>query len=203
MEIFIGDRKSPAGKVVVAHGAHTNGGYDVANTCFEAGINMVVYIHIAYGDYVKLKKEAKGKLIVTGHIASDTVGINPFVAISQITPGPIAINSATYIGYKTAGFWGSACATIGVSLPSVIIMLIICRFFFKFKNNKYVESVFLGLRPAVAGLVASAAILVAYGDFIDYKSVIIFVAAFVASYKFKVDPILMTVIAGLAGFILY
>jgi chromate transporter len=125
------------------------------------------------------------------------------VAISQITPGPIAINSATYIGYKVAGVLGSACATLGVTMPSVIIMLIICRFFFKFKNNKYVEGAFLGLRPATVGLVAAAAILVAYGAFIDYKSIIIFVAAFIASYKFKVDPILMTAVAALIGLILY
>jgi chromate transporter len=125
------------------------------------------------------------------------------VAISQITPGPIAINSATYIGFKAAGFWGSTLATLGVTMPSVIIMIIICKFFFKFKNNKYVESAFLGLRPSVVGLIAAAAILVAYGAFIDYKSVIIFVKAFVASYKYKADPILMTAVAAVAGLILY
>jgi chromate transporter len=125
------------------------------------------------------------------------------VAISQITPGPIAINSATYIGYKTAGFLGSTVATLGVIMPSIIIMIIISKFFFKFKNNKYVEYAFLGLRPSTVGLIAAAAILVAYGSFIDYKSVIIFVAAFGASYKFNIDPILLTVIAGIAGYILY
>ena len=125
------------------------------------------------------------------------------VAISQVTPGPIAINSATYIGFKTSGILGSISATFGVSMPSIIIMLIISRFFMKFKDNKYVEDAFLGLRPATIGLIASAAILVAYGAFIDYKSVIIFLVAFVASYKYKVDPILMTIIAGIAGYILY
>lgn len=125
------------------------------------------------------------------------------VAISQVTPGPIAINSATYIGYKTAGIFGSALATLGVVAPSIIIMVIICRFFFKFKNNKYVENAFLGLRPAVVGLVAAAALLVTKGSFIDYKSIIIFAAAFIASYKFKADPILMTVVAGIIGFLLY
>jgi chromate transporter len=125
------------------------------------------------------------------------------VAISQITPGPIAINSATYIGYKVTGVYGSVLATLGVAAPSIIIMLIICRFFFKFKNNKNVEYAFLGLRPATVGLVAAAAILVAYGSFIDYKSIIIFIAAFVLSYKYKADPILLTIISGAAGFILY
>lgn len=125
------------------------------------------------------------------------------VAISQVTPGPIAINSATYIGYKVTGVLGSALATIGVTAPSVIIMIIICRFFFKFKNNKNVEHAFLGLRPATVGLVAAAAVLVAYGAFIDYKSALIFAAAFIASFKFNIDPILLTVLSGIAGYLLY
>jgi chromate transporter len=125
------------------------------------------------------------------------------VAISQITPGPIAINSATYIGFKTASFLGSTVATLGVIMPSIIIMIIISRFFLKFKNSKYVEYAFLGLRPSTVGLVAAAAILVAYGSFIDYKGVVIFALAFVASYKYKADPILLTVVAGIVGYILY
>jgi chromate transporter len=133
---------------------------------------------------------------------SDTEFID-IVAISQITPGPIAINSATYIGFKTAGVLGSTVATLGVVMPSIIIMIIISRFFIKFKNNKYVEYAFLGLRPATVGLVAAAAILVAGESFIDYKSVILFIGAFFASYKYKADPILLTVIAGILGYILY
>lgn len=125
------------------------------------------------------------------------------IAISQITPGPIAVNSATYIGYKISGIFGSAAATIGVIAPSVIIMIIISKFFLKFKNNEYVSNAFLALRPATVGLIAAAAILVAYGAFIDYKSVLIFAAAFVLSFKFDMDPILLTVLAGVAGFILY
>ncbi|MCM8710148.1 chromate transporter [Clostridium sp. SYSU_GA19001] len=125
------------------------------------------------------------------------------VAISQITPGPIAINSATYIGYKTAGIIGSIVATLGVITPSIIIMIIISTFFIKFKNNKNVEYAFLGLRPATVGLIAAAAILVAYDSFIDYKSVLIFLAAFIASFKYKLDPILLSVLAGIAGYLLY
>jgi chromate transporter len=125
------------------------------------------------------------------------------VAISQITPGPIAINSATYIGYKISGILGSIFATIGVVMPSIIIMLIICKFFFKFKNNKYVENAFLGLRPATVGLVAAAAILVSNSSFIDYKSVIIFLFAFMASYKYKANPILLTIISAIIGLVLY
>lgn len=125
------------------------------------------------------------------------------VAISQVTPGPVAINTATYVGYKVAGVFGSTMATFGVVLPSFIIIIIMSKFFFKFRNNKYVDAAFLGIRPAVVGLIAAAAILVAYGSFIDYKSVIIFLLAFILTYKYKIDPIIMMIIAGAVGFIVY
>lgn len=136
------------------------------------------------------------------------IGVSEFtdiVAISQITPGPIAINSATYIGYTvTNNIFGSFFATLGVTLPSVIIMLIICNFFFKFKNNKYVENAFVGLRPVVVGLVLSAMLLLINSEtFIDYKSIIFFAAAFFATYKYKINPIVLTLVAGIVGFIIY
>jgi chromate transporter len=141
--------------------------------------------------------------VTTTHTWVTTTEFIDIVAISQITPGPIAINSATYIGFKTAGIIGSALATLGVVTPSIIIMIIISRFFIKFKNNKYLDYAFLGLRPATVGLIAAAAVLVSYESFIDFKSVIIFAAAFFASYKYKLDPILLTVIAGVVGYVLY
>ncbi len=79
VELLIGDKDDKPGKTVVAHGTYTNGGYGVANAYFENGINTVIYIHTSYSDYIKLKQEKKGNLIVSGHIASDAVGINPFV----------------------------------------------------------------------------------------------------------------------------
>ncbi|MDR0659756.1 MAG: chromate transporter [Prevotellaceae bacterium] len=128
------------------------------------------------------------------------------VAISQMTPGPIAINSATYIGYTaTQSVWGSVIATIAVSLPSVIIMLIIfCRFFLKFRDNKYVGYVMSGLKPAVIGLIAATVImLVNASTFIDYKSIILFGLAFLAAFRLKTNPILLIVLAGVAGYVLY
>lgn len=141
--------------------------------------------------------------VVNSHQWVSSTEFIDIVAISQITPGPIAINSATYIGYKAGGFLGSTVATLGVIAPSIIIMVIISKFFIKFKNSEYVKYAFLGLRPATIGLVAAAAVLVAYGSFIDYKSAIIFAAAFLLSYKYKLDPILLTIISGIAGYILY
>ena len=127
------------------------------------------------------------------------------VAISQMTPGPIGINSATYIGYTVTGnVWGSVIATIAVCLPSFVLVLLISFFFGRFKQNKYVAAAFTGLRPMTVGLIAAAALIMMNGEnFIDYKSILIFVAAFYLTWRYKVHPILMICMAGVAGVILY
>ncbi len=79
-----------------------------------------------------------------------------FVAISESTPGPFAVNIATYVGAETGGVLGSVCATLGVVLPSFIIILIVAKFYLKFKNSKAVSGVMYGLRSAVVGLMAAA-----------------------------------------------
>ncbi|MGQ9565510.1 MAG: hypothetical protein ACUVT5_03065 [Candidatus Bathyarchaeales archaeon] len=96
IKIRLGKPENPAGKVVVSHGAGTNGGYEIAKTYFQHGIGTVVYIHIGVGDLEKLKLEEKGNLIITGHIASDSVGINPFIRELEkrkISVTPISIIS--------------------------------------------------------------------------------------------------------------
>jgi hypothetical protein len=79
IEVAVGSSQSKARRVVVAHGALTNGGYAVANTYFEHGVPTVLYIHVPHADLQQLRAENKGQLIVSGHISSDLVGINPFV----------------------------------------------------------------------------------------------------------------------------
>ena len=79
IKIRLGKPENPAGKVVVSHGAGTNGGYEIAKTYFKHGVGTVVYIHISAGDLEKLKADGVGNLIVTGHIASDSLGINPLI----------------------------------------------------------------------------------------------------------------------------
>ena len=127
------------------------------------------------------------------------------VAISQMTPGPIGINSATYIGYTVTGnIWGAVIATVAVCLPSFLMVLFISYFFVKFKNNKYVNAAMSGLLPMSVALIGAAALLLMNKDnFIDYKSILIFVAAFFLTWKYKVHPILMILLAGVMGFILY
>lgn len=83
IEVAVGNPEARAGRVVVAHGALTNGGYAVANTYFEHGVPTVLYIHVPHPDLLKLRAENKGQLIISGHISSDLVGINPFVQRMQ------------------------------------------------------------------------------------------------------------------------
>ncbi len=125
------------------------------------------------------------------------------VAISQMTPGPIGINSATYIGYTASGsVLGSFIATFSVCLPSFLLMLFVSRILLKFKNNVWVDTLFKGLRPAIVGLVASAGLMLLNSqNFQDWKSVLIFAIAFVAVKFFKVHPILMIIISGAFGYI--
>lgn len=126
------------------------------------------------------------------------------IAISQMTPGPIGINSATYVGYTASGsVLGAIVATFAIVLPSFMIMLVLCRLYLRLKGNVYIEGAFVGLRPVVVGLIASAALLLMNADnFIDYKSYLLFVLALIGMF-FKVHPILLIILAGCLGLVLY
>ena len=130
------------------------------------------------------------------------------VALSQMTPGPIAINSATYVGYTVAGFWGSAVATASVCLPSLTLMLLITRFFIKLKDNLYVQGALAGLAPVVIGMIAAASLMLLFPEngqddsFIDIWSWLIFAACLIASLL-KVNPILLIILSAAAGIGIY
>lgn len=130
------------------------------------------------------------------------------VAISQMTPGPIAINSATYVGYTVAGFWGSVVATVSVCLPALTLMILITKFFLILKDNRYVKGLIAGMRPVVIGMIGAAALLLMFpsskegASFIDGWSWALFTAAMIAAYK-KVNPILLIVLSAVAGVAIY
>ena len=130
------------------------------------------------------------------------------IAISQMTPGPIALNSATYIGYEVAGVLGSVVATTAVCIPSLTLMILLTRFFLKLHNNRYVQSVVLAMRPVVVGMIMSAALLLIFPhsddgrSFIDGWSWLIFALALLGSAK-KINPILLIVVSGIAGVVIY
>ncbi len=140
-------------------------------------------------------------------------GFTDIVAISQISPGPIGINSATYIGYSVLQnlgyswglcFLGSLTATIAVVLPSFLVVLWICILFEKYKTNKWFASILYYLRPAVIGMIAAAAImLISPENFIDWKSWVLFAVAVIVSLLWKVNPIYIILASGLVGYIIY
>ena len=142
--------------------------------------------------------------VVDIHGWMTTAEFTDIVAISQATPGPIAINCATYVGYTATGsIIGSAIATFAVCLPSLIIASLAARFIYKFRDNKYVDAAFKGLRPAVVGLILAAGLtLINHDNFTDYISIIIFAVVAVCSY-FKVNPIFLLMLSGIAGDLIY
>lgn len=125
------------------------------------------------------------------------------IGISQATPGPIAVNSATYVGFTTAGVLGSFFATLGVVMPSVLIIYIIARLFMKHKDGATVQEVLKFIRLGAVGLIAAAALSLAGDVFVSATSIVLFIAAFLLQWRFKVDPILMIVLAGVAGLLLF
>ena len=151
--------------------------------------------------------------VVTRHDWLSPQEFTDIVAISQMTPGPIGINSATYVGYDAIvnagygmgwGIFGSVLATFAVVLPSFILMLTISKFFLKYQKHPVVES--------VVGLLASAALVLMNVENFgspteDLRSFLIscaiFVVAFIGTRRYKVNPILMIVLCGVAGVLLY
>jgi len=125
------------------------------------------------------------------------------IAISQMTPGPISVNSATFVGYKVAGFWGSVAGTLGVIIVSVILSSIIARYFFKFKDNKVLKALFKGIRPAVIVLIGYAVLSVGKVALIDMKSIFICVGLFVALLKFNLNPIIGIILSGVMGVVFF
>ena len=134
-----------------------------------------------------------------------------FIAVSESTPGPFAINVSTYVGMEAGGIFGSVLATLGVVLPSFIIILIVAKLYDKFKTNKYVQGAMSGLKPAVIGFIATAVLstgitvffptgikLEVMGTFAFITSVIIFVSMLILALK-KVHPIIIIGISAAAG----
>ena len=126
------------------------------------------------------------------------------VAVSQITPGPISINLATHVGYRTGGTLGSTIATTSVVLPSIIIVSLIVIFLKRFSKLPVVQRIFKSLRVTIVGLILAAGIaLFVKENFIDYKSYIIFTSVLIGGLVFKIGSITLIILSGVAGAILY
>lgn len=138
------------------------------------------------------------------------------VTISQLTPGPIGINAATFVGTKVAGIWGAVISTIGCVTPSIIIVLILARIYVKYRDLTLLKGVLGGLRPATVALITSAGLSIIATSFFGTKlteivwqntdiiAIIIFIVALaVMRLKKKIDPILIIFGAGVFGLCLY
>ena len=140
------------------------------------------------------------------------------IAVSESTPGPIGVNMATYVGFTTAGFWGGLIATLALVTPSVIIIVIISYFLKAFRENKYVDAAFYGLRPASTGLIAAAGMTVvtitllqmdlfknsgSIMDLFNWKSLILAVIIYILSNNIKqakkLHPVFFIVVSAIIG----
>lgn len=125
------------------------------------------------------------------------------IAISQMTPGPIAVNSATFVGYKVAGFWGSVVATIGVTAPSFLIILMLALLILRYRNLPVLDSFFTGVRPAVIALIVQAAYSVGKSSFSGVKDFAVAIAVFLGLYLFKLNPIIAIALSAMIGIFIY
>lgn len=137
-------------------------------------------------------------------------------ALDMVVPGPIAINAATYVGYLTAGFWGALAATLGVASPSLIVVSLVMHYIARYRENKIMQGFLSGVKPAAVGLIAAAALIIAsgvllnpgtsaaafFGDPLGTASLFltaVFIITATANIRFQINPILLTLLAGLAG----
>ena len=148
------------------------------------------------------------------------------LAIAEMTPGPIAVNSATYVGYKTAGIIGSLCATAGVTMPSLLLVLLVAGIFRKYQNHPLNTMIFYGIRPVVVGLIVSAALFIGKTAMINVTAdqgfrqwlntfsqkpleaivpiaLVLFVISLLVQIKFKLHPLLLIFGAGAASLLLH
>lgn len=132
------------------------------------------------------------------------------VALSQMTPGPISINCATYVGYQVGGIFGSLLASFSIVLPSLILLYFVLRYLFKHKDNFIIKTTLRDLKPFIAGLIFAAAMLMmnktTFSDFgigENNISVIICAVTFVAIFFFKVNPMIMIALSGVAGLVFF
>lgn len=125
-----------------------------------------------------------------------------YYAIGQCTPGVIAVNTATFVGYKIKGVLGAIAATIGVVAPSIIIITIIAAFISNFKDLQVVQFAFGGIRAAVVALILSAVLKLGKKSVVDIFTFVIFIAVALLSFFTSLSPIVFVVTAGVCGLVI-
>ncbi len=154
--------------------------------------------------------------VITQHHWLTVKEFTDVVTISQMTPGPIALNAATFVGMRAAGFPGAVVATVGCALPTALLALIVGHAYFKYRSLDLMQGIFSGLRPAVVSLIATAGLSLLLLSFfgtdtpalsalaqVDWKAVGIFAVCLIVLRRFKANMILVLLAAGAAGAVLY
>lgn len=143
--------------------------------------------------------------IVFKHAWLTTAQFTDIVAVSQVTPGPVGINMATYAGYTATGdVWGAAVATGALCLPALILLIALEKFLCKHRFSPCMQGVLAGIRPAVVGLIAAAALVLCNGEnFVDYKSILFFLISFLLVWTRKAGPVWVLVLSACAGLLVY
>lgn len=121
------------------------------------------------------------------------------ISIAQSAPGPIAVNLSIFVGYKIKGFPGAVICTMGTVLPSFIIILLIAKFFYQFKDNHIVEKIFLGIRPAVVALIFSAVYKLVYKSRFSYVDLLIALITTLIIVFLNINPVYMIIIGALGS----
>ena len=149
--------------------------------------------------------------VVTSHGWLTMSEFTDLITISQMTPGPIAVNSATFVGLKIAGIPGAVVATVGCILPSCIIVTILAKLYLRYRSMDMLQGVLHSLRPAVVAMIASAGMLILRNAFwsgairlsgTNWNMVALFAVAFLLLRKTKLSPILIMLMAGAANLVI-
>lgn len=125
------------------------------------------------------------------------------IAISQMSPGPIAVNAATFVGFKHLGLLGALVATLGVIFCSFFLVTALANIIIKYKHSPVINGIFTGIRPGVIGLIAAACVSLFKTSINDVKSLAIGLTVLVILYKTKIHPIAMIMVSGLLGILVY
>ncbi|MBR5555852.1 chromate transporter [bacterium] len=130
-----------------------------------------------------------------------TAQLTDMIAISSVTPGPLGVNVATFAGYVSAGILGAFIATVSILLPSIIIVVMISKLLEQFKNNRFVKSVIYSIKPAGCGLLAAVGVNMFLNN-MSTSGVVLFLALFIVSLKYKRDPLIYLGVSAMVGFVL-
>ncbi len=158
--------------------------------------------------------------LVTRHKFISPEDFANMVALAQVTPGPVGLNAATYVGYRQLGFTGALAGTLGVITPSLILVTLAAVFFLTFQKNRYIQGVMTGIRPATLGLICAAVIFFAESSVfrgelsvlwkgmadqfgISWQSLVIFAGVLFTQWKWKPGIVTTLLVSGIAGGLLY